>query len=108
MGTYDTETQQLTGWFRNRLALVDPFMMTEENYQAGTDKLPGDLKVLIKAASDHWSDHRKYQLSYQQMHKAFFGAAFATNKLTLVPRHPQFRLGTQVLIKKVKIPRGPA
>lgn len=101
MSRYTEEVGQLTGWFRNRLEPLNAFQMTEEDYQRGVDKLPKNLNALTREAFQHWLTQRKYELSYSQTCSAFFGAALALGKLTLIPRHPTFRLGTKVLIREV-------
>src|ERR1044072_359639 len=103
MGRYVDESRQLEGWFRNRLTNIDPFQMTEEEYLGGVDNLPPHLKQLTTEAFDHWLQHRGYQLSYSQMCGSFFAAVGALKKITLVSRHPVFRLYTAVLIREVTV-----
>lgn len=100
MGRYEDEVAQLVGWFENRLRGRPSFQMTEEDHRSGTDALPEDLASLVKEAFGHWLKTRKYELSYNQLCRAFFVAAKASGKITLVSKHPVFRLGTLVFIKE--------
>lgn len=106
MSRYIEEIDQLTEWFSKRLAYMPAFSMTEEDYLAGTDCLSVSHKILVKKAIKHWGKHRRYELSYNQLNRAFFAAAFELGKITLIPWHPVFHLGSEVTVNEVTTTSG--
>lgn len=101
MSRYDDEVKQLTGWFRNRLRSMDILEMAEADYSKGTATLEGAYKELMTAAVLYWQKERSYELSYQQVNVAFFNAANQVGRLKLIPKHPRFRIGSKVVVRKV-------
>lgn len=103
MSRYDDEISVLIEYFKKNLATHEPFSMTEEQFQSGCDGLESEsLKQMIHDTFELWLSDREYELSYNQMCIAFFTVAIELEKLILVPRHPIFRLNTDVLIKYVE------
>lgn len=101
---YNNEVSLLTGWFKNRIR--KPVTMAEEDFLAGIDSAPEDVQKLAKEASEHWRKHRGYELSYSQLCSAFFDAIRKKKMLTLIPRHPVFRLNTLVVLDYLPISGG--
>ena len=78
---YEQQIKDLTAWFKDRIAAFDPFDMTRGDYKAGIDKLPKNYHGLTTEAFDLWLSEKHYELSYNQMCKAFFGAALELKKV---------------------------
>lgn len=79
---YKQEITDLQAWFEKRLQ-GEQVTLTEAEYQAGTDSLPEPFKRMVQTAFDEWLTERRYELSYNQMCKGFFGAAKAVGALVV-------------------------
>ena len=80
-GRYSEEVDALRQFFTERLPELGSFTMSQSDYSAGVDKLGFPRDALIEIASAEWLASRNYELSYNQMCQAFFGAA---NDLKLI------------------------
>lgn len=69
------EIDDLRSWFSRRLPSLPKFTLTRDKWKAGTDSLNGYHADLVRGAFIEWLTMRKYELSYNQMCVAFFGAA---------------------------------
>lgn len=58
--------------------------LTKGEWKAGTDSLENYHADLVRAAVIEWLTTRKYELSYNQMCVAFFGAADDCDLLDVV------------------------
>lgn len=80
---YEKEVADLTEWFKAKLAELPEFKITQMEYNAGVDLTGPPYIKLAGEAFDEWLSKRNYELSYNQMCMAFFGAAKEIGKLTV-------------------------
>lgn len=79
---YEEAILWLRPWFVGRLPSKGPLRISRNEYREGVDRLPQSHKPLVAEAMQVWLD-RGYELSYQQMNVAFFGAAIQCGLLVV-------------------------
>lgn len=72
---YEQVIQETTAEFKKVLVGREPIVLSEAQYSAGVDALPKDLEKLAQEVSQRVGDKMDYELSYNQLCKAFFTAA---------------------------------
>lgn len=72
---YAKQINDLRAWFGERLPALPKISLTRDEWKAGTDSLKNYHADLVRGAFIEWLTMRKYELSYNQMCVAFFGAA---------------------------------
>jgi hypothetical protein len=82
---YEKEVRLLEAWFIEQIAGLEPLSLTTAEYKIGTDAVPEPWKGIVAEAGKIWLAHRNYELSYNQICRAFFAAA---DKCGLALRFP--------------------
>jgi len=82
MSRYADEVAALTAWFRPKLEGQTLRISAAQHHQ-GTDGLPEPFHGMVTEAFDEWLYNRNYELSYNQMCVAFYGAAMLEEVLTI-------------------------
>lgn len=72
---YAKQIDDLREWFKQRLPALGKTSLTDDEWKAGTDSLKNYHADLVRGAFIEWLTMRQYELSYNQMCVAFFGAA---------------------------------
>lgn len=93
---YVKEINDLREWFKQRLPALGKIKLTEAQWEAGTDSLE-DAELpyhrdLVRYAFIERLTMRKYDLSYNQICVAFFGAAEECSLLEIVSNGKQANL----------------
>lgn len=83
-GNYNEQVENLTHWYKQRLPVCGPFVLTYDQYAAGVDSLTGKHAQLRDAGFIEWQAIKSYELSYNQGCVAFFTAANALKLLTII------------------------
>lgn len=71
---YLDQVIDLAAWFRRRIPEIEVPAVTREMMNAGVDALGESVKRLCDEAHAEWLRERNYDLSYNQVCKAFFVA----------------------------------
>lgn len=80
---YNKQVVDLTNWFYERLK-GETIEITREDHKRGIDTLSPEFNQLAKDAFDEWGNDRDYELSYNQLCIAFFGAAESADAIQFI------------------------
>ena len=79
---YKNAIAQAQAWFAERLPTLPEIHISRADFSAGTDALRReDLNALVGECFQHMLTKHKYELSYSQQCRAFFGAADALGRI---------------------------